>query len=60
MTATRFALIAAAIAVVAVVAIRYLPTTSIRPGPGHPTQVGADADAKPDTAPGKPADLGGC
>ena len=33
MTATRFALIAAAIAVVAVVAIRFLPSTSIGPAP---------------------------
>lgn len=64
MNATRFALIAAAIAVVAVVAIRFLPTTNIGPGPSPtPTvQSAASPAAVPShtpaaAAPGTPLPL---
>src|SRR3954451_13278106 len=51
MTATRFAVIAAAIAVVAVVAIRLLPASNVGPGPIPATTASSTASPPPASPP---------
>src|SRR4051812_27184092 len=57
MTATRFALIAAAIAVAAVVAIRFLPSTNVGPGP-TPTPSATPSPSPAPTVTTSPAPTG--